>query len=190
MKDLNIEIRIHSQWHCGSGLSAGADLDALVIKDHNEMPYIPGKTIKGLIKEAVEDYIYFTGDGEKLKQPKERMFGTQSKKDEIRPDGCAHFSNAVLKETEYQTIVANEAQKYLYNKVTTTAIDDSGIAKEHSLRSMETVVPCTLYATISDVPEDMYATVCKSLSMTKRLGQKRNRGLGRCTIKEVKGGNE
>lgn len=72
--------------------------------------------------------------------------------------------------------------------MTSTAIDNNGIAKEHSLRSMETVVPCTLYATISDVPEDIYDTVCKSLGMIKRLGQKRNRGLGRCSIKEEEGG--
>lgn len=185
MKNLNIEIQIHSQWHCGSGLSAGADLDALVIKDQNEMPYIPGKTLKGLIKEAVDNYISFSGNTIE----KDRMFGTPSDKDEIRPDGCAHFSNAVLDNKEYQAIVANKAQKYLYNKVTSTAIDDNGIAQEHSLRSMETVVPCTLYATISDVPEDIYDTICKSLGMIKRLGLKRNRGLGRCTIKEVKGGN-
>lgn len=48
MKDLNIKIEFFSPWHCGSGLSAGADADSLVIKDTNGLPYIPGKTIKGL----------------------------------------------------------------------------------------------------------------------------------------------
>ena len=35
MKDLNIKIEFFSPWHCGSGLSAGADTDSLVIKDTN-----------------------------------------------------------------------------------------------------------------------------------------------------------
>lgn len=102
MKDLNIVIQIHSQWHCGSGLSAGADLDALVIKDPNNMPYIPGKTVKGLIKEAVEDYISFAGNALDLIPSKDKMFGTQSEKDAIRSNGCAHFSNAVIAKSEYQ----------------------------------------------------------------------------------------
>ena len=61
MKDLNIKIEFFSPWHCGSGLSAGADADSLVIKDTNGLPYIPGKTIKGLIREAVEDYAALRG---------------------------------------------------------------------------------------------------------------------------------
>ena len=38
-------------WHLSSGLSAGAKLDSTVTRDENGLPYIPGKTIKGLIKE-------------------------------------------------------------------------------------------------------------------------------------------
>ncbi len=49
MKDLTIKIEFFSPWHCGSGPSAGADADSLVIKDINGLPFIPGKTIKGLI---------------------------------------------------------------------------------------------------------------------------------------------
>ena len=63
-------------------------------------------------------------------------------------------------------------------------IDDDGIAKDHSLRSMEVVLPCTLYASITGVPENLADILSESFGMIKRMGQKRNRGLGRCEIKE------
>ena len=69
MKDLTIKIEFFSPWHCGSGLSAGADADSLVIKDINGLPFIPGKTIKGLIREAVEDYAALRGLDMELKKP-------------------------------------------------------------------------------------------------------------------------
>lgn len=56
MSNIKYTIEFYSQWHCGSGLSAGADVDALVVKDKDYMPYVPGKTIKGLVREAVETF--------------------------------------------------------------------------------------------------------------------------------------
>lgn len=44
--DIKYKIEFFSNWHCGSGLAAGADVDALVVKDCNGLPYVPGKTIK------------------------------------------------------------------------------------------------------------------------------------------------
>ena len=104
--------------------------------------------------------------------------------------GCAHFSNAQLDDSEYKAIVANKAQRFLYQKVTTTSISDNdGIAEDHSLRSLEVVVPCTLHAHIDNVPDDMVETVTEALGLIKRLGHKRTRGLGRCDFRvEEKGG--
>ena len=55
------KIEFHTDWHCGSGLAAGADVDALVVKDENGMPFVPGKTIKGLVREAVSEIRSFKG---------------------------------------------------------------------------------------------------------------------------------
>lgn len=176
-KTIDYTIRFYSQWHCGSGTSAGADVDELVIKDKHGMPFIPGKTLKGLVREAVENYVTFSGASEEAAI--EKAFGKEGK-----TMGCMHFTNAVLSETEYKAIVACNAQEQLYEKITTTAIDDDGIARDHSLRSMETVVPCTLYASVHDVPEELEDILEQSLGLIKRMGQKRNRGLGRCDVKK------
>lgn len=179
--DITYKIQFYSQWHCGSGLSAGADVDNLVVKDSQGMPFVPGKTMKGLIREAVEDYLAFT---KAAATDLEKTFGVEGS-----VTGEAHFGNAVLPAREYNAIVANIAQHYLYNKVTTTAIDENGVARDHSLRSMETVVPCTLEGMITDIPEAMQTVIAGSLGLLKRIGQKRNRGLGRCDVSIVaKGG--
>ena len=180
MKTIRYKIQFFSNWHCGSGLSAGADVDELVVKDKDGMPYVPGKTMKGLIREAVENYVFLTGA---CSAAVDETFGS-----EADAKGSAFFSNATLDEREHEAIVSNSAQRHLYNKMTTTAIDEKGIAKEHSLHSIETVVPCTLTGFVADVPETMAEIIGESLGMIKRIGLRRSRGLGRCDVTLVEGG--
>jgi CRISPR/Cas system CSM-associated protein Csm3 (group 7 of RAMP superfamily) len=202
MKNLKYKIEFHTYWHCGSGLAAGADLDSLVVKDSNSLPYVPGKTIKGLVSEAVveirgfqkndkdeelidaafkKDFGYF--DGEKIKST------TKEEKDveENMQRGGAFFTNAELLEKEKNAIVSNKAQSYLYTSIASTALNEKGVAKDHSLRSMQVTVPCTLYGEIQNISDEMYNEIKNALKYIKRLGQNRNRGLGRCTIQEEGG---
>lgn len=181
MSNIEYTITFYSQWHCGSGLSAGADVDALVIKDKDDMPYVPGKTIKGLVREAVENLMQFTRADKSVLI--EQAFGKGGE-----TTGCAHFGNAELCKVEYEAITNANAAQFLYNKVTTTAISNEGTAQDHSLRSIETVIPCTLHGDITDVPEELTDDIVKSLGLIKRIGHKRTRGLGRCDIKGEKGG--
>lgn len=199
MKNLKYKIEFHTYWHCGSGLAAGADLDSLVVKDSNSLPYVPGKTIKGLVSEAVveirgfqdnkidaafkKDFGYF--DGKKI--------DSTTKDDKTIEDnmqrGDAFFTNAELSEKEKNAIVSNKAQSYLYTSIASTALDEKGVAKDHSLRSMQVTVPCTLYGEIQNISDEMYDEIKNALSYIKRLGQNRNRGLGRCTI-QAEGGEK
>ena len=187
-------ITFYSQWHCGSGLSAGADVDELTVKDRNGMPFVPGKTLKGLVREAVENYLDFTDASPELREMKDMVFGAEVKDaaGDYGKTACAHFGNAELCKDEYGKITEAQAQRYMYGKITTTSIDNNGIAKDKSLRSEETVVPCTLYAEISGVPARFVDIITESMKLIKRMGQKRNRGLGRCDFKAEnrKGGRQ
>jgi len=185
MTDIKYTVEFFSQWHCGSGLSAGADVDALVIKDKDGIPFIPGKTMKGLIREAVENYVSLSKKSEKQEKALIETFGIDDAKEALNVKrGTAFFENATIPEKD--DIVKGQLQQYLFNKVASTAIDEDGVAQDHSLRTMETVVPCKLTGMILNVPDEFADTVIKSLGMIKRLGQKRNRGLGRCDIKVEK----
>lgn len=185
MKKLKYKITFYSDWHCGSGLAAGADADQLVIKDKDGMPFVPGKTIKGLFHEAVDDYCAFSKECDAKKI--DECFGTEDRKGQ-ESQGCLFFSNAHLLETEYNEIVEASASEYLYRRISSTKIGEDGIAEDHSLRSMEVTVPCTVEGEIMNVPDDMVDFIKKSSGLIKRLGLNRNRGLGRCKIEFEKEG--
>jgi CRISPR/Cas system CSM-associated protein Csm3 (group 7 of RAMP superfamily) len=175
-KTIKYKVEFFADWHCGSGLSSGADLDLLVIKDKEHLPFISGKTIKGLVREAVEEINSITNRELKITD----LFGEEGKS-----QGCLFFKNAELPDDLRKSIVNNNLQEYLYRSVTSTAIDDDGIAIEHSLRKMEVTVPCTLEGEILEVPDDFVDDLEKGLKFIKRLGQNRNRGLGRCKIEVI-----
>lgn len=188
MKNIKYSIHFYSPWHCGSGLSAGADADSLVIKDKDEMPFIPGKTLKGLVREAVEDYAAL---GNSLSDNKfNEAFGVAANADDTDDNisGSAFFTNAKLDDKETGAIVGNKAQHYLFHNVSSTAIGEDGIAEDHSLRSIEAVVPCTLYAEIYDLPDEVADIIEKSFGLIHHIGLNRSRGLGRCDFKVEKGG--
>jgi len=181
MADIHYHIQFHSPWHCGSGLSAGADLDALVVKDKEGLPFIPGKTIKGLLREAVEDYVGFSGECDEATVM--QCFGRMGadRPDDMRT-GEAFFTNAQLEPKERESIIAYHLQKFLYRAKASTKIDEDGITDDHTLRRIEVVVPCTLEGDIIGVDEKMVPIISKAMGLVKRMGLNRNRGLGRCTF--------
>ncbi len=196
--NIRYKVEFFTDWHCGSGLAAGADVDALVVKDFQGLPYIPGKTVKGLLREAAEDIIQFrSGKNQELDTERRKLaieafgyFDGKSDSDGKRPEmtrGCAYFTNAELPETDRAAIISGNLQPYLYRTIASTAIDDNGIAVGHSLRRTEVTVPCTLEGEILDLPDnkDFEKIIFDAMRYVKRLGQNRNRGLGRCAFTVV-----
>ena len=47
---------------------------------------------------------------------------------------------------------------------------------------MEVTIPCEVIGSIKDIPDTLLTHIENGLKMIKRLGQNRNRGLGRCNI--------
>jgi len=184
---MNIKYTIEflDYWHSSSGLSAGTKHDSLVLKDSDNLPYITGKTIKGMARDMAMEM----GDCAFIN----RCFGGST--DENDPcydanaknrEGACYFSNATLEESTAQEIIAHKLQDRLYDEIASTQIGDKGIAKDNSLREIEVVIPMSLYGEIHDIPSDDREKMQTVLKMIKRLGLNRNRGLGRCqiTIKE------
>ena len=158
-------------WHLSSGLSAGAKLDSTVTRDENGLPYIPGKTIKGLIREMAE----LTCNKEFVT----KCFGSSS------DIGECNFSNAEIEENTKKTIINNSLQNQLFDEIASTKIDDKGIAESGSLREIEVVIPMTLYGEIKNIPDEYKQEMIKALNKVKRMGLNRNRGLGRCIIEVI-----
>lgn len=169
---MNIKIKFFDYWHLSSGVSAGAQLDSLVVKDEFRLPYVPGKTIKGLVREMAENI-----DKEKSNE----IFGFEG-------NGMAkiYFSNLTLKKDIHEHLANDdELKNYLYSKITSTKIDEKGLAQKDTLREIEVVIPLELYGKIQCEDEKDYELIQRSIKMIKQIGLARNRGLGRCQISEV-----
>ena len=185
---LKYQIKFLDYWHTSSGLSAGAKLDSSVVKDSDELPYLSGKTIKGLVREMADIF----SDCDFIN----KCFGGSSKKEDTcysekykGKEGECYFSNATLnkdKKDKKDEIVSNNLQDNLYSVIASTKMEN-GIAVDDSLREIEVVIPISLYGEILDIDshEDK-EKLLKALKMIKRIGLNRNRGLGRCEIKEIK----
>jgi len=184
---LKYKLKFFDYWHLSSGLSAGAKLDSIVVKDDKKIAYAPGKTIKGLAREMAE----LSGDCDFVN----RCFGGSSNEEDKCYDekmknkqGECYFTNATLNDDEYKQIVTNDLQDNLYDVIASTKIDKNGVAVDDSLREIEVVVPLTLEGEILDIPtKDDFDKLEQSLKMIKRMGLNRNRGLGRCEFTIQKG---
>ena len=133
--DIEYKVEFFTDWHCGSGLAAGADADALVIKDSDRLPFLPGKTVKGLLREGMEDIITFKyGDNPSLRKEMEEIvketLGFFNDSNDIGNEktemkiGKAHFTNASLSENEREAVLAGSLQPYLFRVISSTAVSD------------------------------------------------------------------
>ncbi len=153
---LKYKLRFFDYWHLSSGLRSGAKLDSTVTKDSDDIPYAPGKTIKGLVKEMIE----LSDESDFMHQ--------------------CYFTNASLDDSTTKEIISNKLQDNLYDTIASTKIKD-GIAVDDSLREIEVVIPIELSGEILDIKtKDDFEKLKKALKLIKRMGLNRNRGLGRC----------
>ena len=181
--EIPYNITFHSNWHCGSGLASGAHLDALVIKDKNGMPYIPGKTLKGIIKEAVYTYISFTTKENDNRFKKFNIhFGFVGENGETH-EGKAFFSNAIV--NNYDNIIQNDLCSQMFASIASTQINEYGVAEKNSLRKIEVTVPCTLTANISNIDDEFARIIELAFGLIKNMGTGRSRGLGRCSFSKI-----
>ena len=92
------------------------------------------------------------------------------------------FSNVEVVEKEE---ISSELASFLYRNVASTTINEYGVAKEGSLRTMEVTIPVTLKGYIGKELDFSAAEIDLlqlAMKWTRSLGSNRNRGLGRCLI--------
>ncbi len=204
-----LEIKIISYWHPGTGKGSGSHLDALVERDRYGLPFISGRMLKGLFRDA----IYRLESWKRLDNYKkktednltEKLFGSNSyqidkadktvetlARDYTQP-GIIRFSDASLPEKMREWLGHREQdtlRQELFRDFYSTAIQYStGVAKKNSLRGMEMAIPITLFATISwrGNEDEEYKKVWQeilsnSLPLIRAVGGHRTRGFGRSQL--------
>lgn len=165
-------------WHLSSGISGGVRFDNSVIKDSDRFPFVPAKSLKGVLREvATLQKAHFSNDFV------ESCFGEEAQKNRVPNAGTCHFSNATLSQSTKNELKAQNLTHFLFTKIASTAInEDSGSAEECSLREIEAVKPISLYGTIHNIPSQHTQSMQNLLKSLKSMGLNRNRGLGRLKI--------
>lgn len=187
MSTLTYKIEFFTYWHVGSGLSAGTNANSVVLKNDQGLPVIPGKTLKGLLREAAVKLNSLSS--EKVSQAFiDTVFGIGADrvgKDADSKPGRCFFTNAGLSARVSEQVLTQNQQELLFANISSTAIDSNGVAKKHSLRTAEVTIPLTLYARIEDLPDEYLQQIEYCFQWVKRMGVNRNRGLGRCLLSIV-----
>lgn len=176
------KIKFFSYWHTGSGLAGSTYADAIVNRNAGGLPIIPGKTLKGLLRDAAEQIHYFDSDAV-TKDFIQDVFGADSEKLGVdsKNEAKAFFTNAELSKELSKSILEKGYSSELYKVISSTKIDENGQAKDGSLRQLEVTIPLTLYGAIEQFPnEDYLNQLKKCFAFIKQIGQNRNRGLGKC----------
>jgi len=196
-----LKFNIHTYWRAGTGRGAGALLDEMVHKDAYGLPSLPGRTVKGLLRDAVfraEEWEQvspgttinlFGGNALENGQLESRLEikpAALGVSDAVLDDAVRNYLIYLLKdENNARRVKGKSLRQGFFHQIYATAIE-SGSAKEKSLRGMEVTIPLTLTAQLHLLKplddENWVNDLKKSLPLIRALGTSRSRGLGRVTV--------
>ena len=175
-----------SPWHMGSGYGEGPNLDAVPVKSPAGLPLIPGKSVKGLFREA----ILLAEEFGKLSAGTTRQLlgsrdDTLSRYDST--PGCLNFDSATLGEAMEAWAADRknaDTVRQLFMTLASTSIDQNGLASDKTLRRIEIAVPLTLTAKVNSTVQirKLTETLQLAASLIREAGTHRHRGLGRVIV--------
>lgn len=193
-KALELKVKFLSDWHIGEGASAYGNVDAIVRRSpQHGLPYVPAKTLTGIIRDGCERIVFGLDNGNtsgSWQSLLKLIFGNNAEDDDptLQPAALsiqpAHFDADVLDALRNQSSL-RDALIFLKPGV---QIDAEGAAQDQMLRFEEMVLTgANLTASVTlDVPTSLQKQALALLSagcqVVERLGGKRRRGNGRCTL--------
>lgn len=191
---------MHGYWMVGSGKGGGMEVDSRIDRDSDGLPYIPGKMIKGMIKDAC---IRLLAAGNTNYNFVEQIFGSSGNNRTETKNGSIYISDARLPDNLRKALNMEEhlnAKTSLTRNIYSTAIyEKSGTAEDNSLRGTEVSVPMELTAHLElETPKDIEGNplyneielekILKAIELAATklvyaIGAHKSRGLGEVEIK-------
>ena len=193
MSTQTLKIDVRGYWHAGTGRGGGAVVDAVVHRDPSGLPVLPGRHIKGLLRDALERAEAWNWDG--YTGLADHLFGQRSER--IAPGvvpnpGCLRVSDGCIDRSLAHYLGSPNGKHHvprLFRSLHSTAVDhETGSARDHSLRGIEVAIPLQLYARIevitgADSPSpDWRERLRDVLPLIDAVGAHRTRGLGRAVL--------
>ena len=202
MEHYLLQLKLESDATFGRGDGVPGLVDTEVEHDSFGLPYLRGKTLKGLLVEECANILYAlytqsTVDETKFYESATRLFGEpgnrKQKPTALRVgDAClpAALRNVIRAEVEQRRLKPANVLEALTAVRHQTAVDETGKPEDGSLRTNRVVLrktileaeltlqPTTLNTPITDRDRGLLAASVKAL---RRGGVNRNRGSGRFT---------
>lgn len=203
--EIEVEISFKSKWHCGSG-EGGVLVDRLLSRDSRGLPYVPGSTLKGVVRESCEKLSRALRFPEpcdphlwdiqknpglfsplrEVRSPVDAVFGNKYE------EGGIIFRDARLDEKTGPRQFFSQTRARRYRRLGTTA--------EKQLFSSEYAVPLTLKTTIGghhrhlvcfeppdaedpEYPPYGYSLLVAGILGVERLGGDKSTGSGSVTLR-------
>jgi RAMP superfamily len=220
MNTVTLRIELLSAATFGRGDGVAGLVDAEVEHTEDGLPFLRGRTLKGLLVEAAEDLVFAVErqnagapDEEKerrcwVKESKRRLFGVEGSGTDS--GGLLHVGNAQLPEGLRRILsdaVRNESEKLTAADVLATltgirrqtAMSESGAPRDDSLRSMRVVLrDVVLDAELTflreppdeETEEKDLALLAGAALGLRAAGTGRNRGRGRLRAQLFVGGED
>ena len=189
---MNLAVQLKSYTLCGSGEGRGL-IDSDIVFDRHGIPFIPGRRVKGLLRESALEVLEMLGIGDRSLL--EHLFGGGGfapgaiTVGNLHPEGRDEIAEGIERlrqESEGDRLLTPAAITDHYTTIRQqTRINDHGIAADTSLRTIRTINPDTLFCCRIDVSEDEGQVALLSLAALnlRRIGSSRNRGYGEVLCK-------
>jgi CRISPR-associated protein Csx10 len=190
---MNMRLRVEfvSDWHIGSGGFGVEGTDRGVVRDHHGFPYVPAKTLTGVLRDSMETVVVGLGGG--WDSWVDVLFGSQpsltrGSVDAAPRPAAVSIRPAFMSDSVKAALSTDEERSRLTHVKAGVAIDDkTGTARERHLNFIEVARPVELVAHVEiDVDIASRPTVVALLraacAFTESIGGRRRKGLGRCVI--------
>lgn len=198
-----VELRMLSDWHVGAGYGEGV-VDRAVLRDVYGLPYVPGKTLRGVLRDSCEDIATALDEGLRgsWQSLLDEIFGDQpalqgSPADRAPMRGRLRVSNACYPAAVRSAVSGQPglvgAATFVKPGVRVSA--RSGRAVPRHLRFDEMArtgarLRATLALELPDGPDGsrsraMFALLLAALTRLEAVGGKRRRGAGRVEARIV-----
>lgn len=188
---LRLQIMFSSFWRVGYGIGQTGRVDVRAARDVDGLPVVPGRHLRGQLREAVRRAHEYGW----CERSERELFGVRDVRDgDVESGGVLRVEDArmliadrtgLLQVERFDRVVSG-----LFRTRQKTAIDPyRGVAKTHSLRKEEVVVPLQLESQVSLVdgpaPPEWRDALISCLPLVRYMGAGRSRGLGRCKVMEL-----
>lgn len=194
--DKDIKITFLSDWQISSGLGDGYLADSTLHRDVDGLPCIPGRALKGALREAAWRLTHCRKD---LNHILKLLWGTDSIDIDSNQSGLLQVSTARLPEDLRQIFrdLPKEQRESCIGDLlfyrTQTALKEDRQVKDGSLRKIECGIAGLEFEAklhfIDDIPDYSEDWLCQYLAAVcaalKSIGGNRSRGLGYCQVRLV-----